>query len=123
MSYESTNNDSTKWTELLTEAVTKPGMILKAYTTFHGYSTGNQLMAMLQCEMRGLEPGPISTYPGWKAKGRQVKRGERAIVLCMPVTSKRKAEDEGADDAVFTRFIFRANWFALSRAPRGAMME
>jgi hypothetical protein len=63
--------------------------------------------------MRQIEPGPLSTYPGWKAKGRQVKRGERAIVLCMPVTSKRKAEDEGADDAVFTRFIVRANWFAL----------
>ena len=36
MRHES-NNDSTKWTELLTEAVTKPGAILKAYRAFHGY--------------------------------------------------------------------------------------
>jgi len=68
MSYESNNNDSTRWTELLTEAVTKPGMILKAYTAFHNYSTGNQLLALLQCERRQIEPGPLSTYPGWKAK-------------------------------------------------------
>jgi len=68
---------------------------------------------LIPSNLRGLEPGPISTYPGWQAKGRQVKRGERAIMLCMPVTSKRKAEDEDEDDAVFTRFIFRANWFAL----------
>ncbi|HST22188.1 MAG TPA: ArdC-like ssDNA-binding domain-containing protein [Blastocatellia bacterium] len=112
MSYES-NNDSTKWTELLTEAVTKPGMISKAYRSFHGYSIGNQMLALLQCQIRGLEPGPISTYPGWQAKGRQVKRGERAIVLCMPLTSKRKAEDQGDEDAVFVRFIYRANWFVL----------
>src|SRR6185503_19271589 len=107
------NNDSTKWTELLTEAVTKPGMISKAYHSFHGYSIGNQMMALLQCQIRGIEPGPISTYPGWKAKGRQVKRGEKAIVLCMPVTSKRKAEDEGEEDAVFVRFLYKANWFVL----------
>ncbi len=58
------NNDSTKWTELLTEAVTKPGMILKAYSAFHGYSTGNQLLALQQCQRRGLEPGPTLDLPG-----------------------------------------------------------
>ena len=113
MQHESKNNDSNKWTELLTEAVTKPGVISKAYQSFHGYSIENQMLALLQCQMRGIEPGPISTYPGWKAKGRQVKRGERAIVLCMPLTSKRKAEDKDDKDAVFVRFTYRANWFLL----------
>ena len=60
MRHES-NDDSTKWTDLLTEAVTKPGAILKAYRAFHGYSIGNQMLALLQCQMRGIEPGPIST--------------------------------------------------------------
>jgi hypothetical protein len=107
------NNDSTKWTELLTEVVTTPGLILKAYSAFHNYSTGNQLLALWQCQMRQIEPGPLSTYPGWKAKGRQVKRGEKAVVLCMPLTGKRKAEDENEKDAVFVRFTYRANWFLL----------
>src|SRR2546426_6262764 len=29
--------------------------------------------------MRGLEPGPINTFPGWQVLGRTVKRGERAL--------------------------------------------
>ncbi len=111
MRHNSNNVDSTKWTELLAEAVSKPGVISKAYRSFYGYSIGNQMIALLQCQMRKLEPGPISTYPGWKAKGRQVKRGEKAIVLCMPVTGKRKAEDKGEEDAVFVRFFYKANWF------------
>ena len=56
------------------------------------YSIGNQILALLQCQLRGLEPGPINTFPGWQALGRTVKRGERALTLCMPIT--RKARDE-----------------------------
>jgi antirestriction protein ArdC len=108
-------NAETKWSELLIQAVSVPGLILKAYSAFWGYSIGNQMLALLQCQMRGLEPGPISTYPGWKAKGRQVKRGEKAIVLCMPLTGKRKAEDQGDEDAVFVRFTYRANWFVVNQ--------
>ncbi len=52
MQPESNNSDSTKWTELLTEAVTKPGVISKAYQSFHGYSIGNQMLALLQCQLR-----------------------------------------------------------------------
>ena len=29
--------------------------------------------------MRGLQPGPINTFPKWKELGRFVKRGERAL--------------------------------------------
>ena len=54
MQHES-NNDSTKWTELLTEAVTKPGVISKAYRSFYGYSIGNQMLALLQCQIRYVE--------------------------------------------------------------------
>lgn len=30
---------------------------------------------MMQCAIRGIEPGPINTYPGRQALGRQVKKG------------------------------------------------
>ena len=53
-----------------------------AYSAFHHYSIGNQILAMVQCQMRGLEPGPINTFPGWQALGRNLKRGERALILC-----------------------------------------
>jgi antirestriction protein ArdC len=102
---------------LLESAVTEPGIISRAYSAFHGYSVSNQLLALVQCAERGISPGPISTYPGWREKGRQVRRGERAIVLCMPVTGKRAIEqaDGSEDTATFTRFIYRPNWFVLSQ--------
>src|SRR5438132_3464988 len=93
--------------DLLQKAVSEPGIISRAYTAFHGYSIGNQILALMQCAERGITPGPIATFMGWKDKGRYVRKGEKAITLCQPVTVKRPIEandgTEGAD--VFTRFI------------------
>jgi hypothetical protein len=113
------------WSALLLDAVTKPGVISDAYRRFWNYSVGNQILALFQCLIRGIEPGPIHTYLGWKELGRQVKKGEKAIVLCMPVTVKRKCEvtveasdtvdESSATDLTFTRFIHRPHWFVLSQ--------
>jgi hypothetical protein len=37
------------WAALLDEAVKKPGFIHEAYSRFHNYSLGNQLLALFQC--------------------------------------------------------------------------
>ena len=70
--------------DLLQSAVTEPGILSQAYSQFHSYSLGNQLLAMMQCHQRGIEPGPMATYPRWRELGRHVKRGEKALTLCMP---------------------------------------
>jgi hypothetical protein len=111
--------------DLLEKAVNEPGIISKAYTAFHGYSIGNQILALIQCAERGIAPGPIATFMGWKDKGRHVRKGEKAIVLCTPVTWKRKGDEPSDDDepttigagksATFTRFVFRPHWFVLSQ--------
>ena len=48
-----------------------------------------------------------------------MKRGEKAITLCMPITCKwtEKAENSDSQDAEhsFTRFIYKRNWFVLSQ--------
>lgn len=72
--HTNSTTDVPKWSSLLVEAVTKPGMIMDAYSAFHNYSIGNQILALVQCQFRGLEPGPINTFPGWQALGRIVKR-------------------------------------------------
>src|SRR4051812_14832400 len=82
--------------DLLHRAATEPGIISRAYSAFHGYSVANQMIALVQCEQRGVTPGPIATFMGWKDKGRYVRKGERAIVLCMPVTCKRKGDSDTA---------------------------
>ena len=46
-------SDQTKWSDLLQAAVTEPGLMLKAYSAFHGYSLSNQVAAMIQCQQRG----------------------------------------------------------------------
>ena len=112
--------DVPKWSSLLVEAVNQPGMIMEAYSAFHNYSIGNQILALLQCQLRGLEPGPINTFPGWQALGRTVKRGERALTLCMPIT--RKVRDEESHDneteqheRTFTSFVHKPRWFVISQ--------
>ena len=78
------SNDTThsaQWSQLLNEAVSQPGLLLEAYSAFHDYSVGNQLLALIQCKGRRLQPGPIATYPAWLAKGRQVRKGDRKSVV------------------------------------------
>ena len=111
-----------QFADLLARALTEPGIISTAYTAFHGYSLGNQILAFVQCTERGITPGPIATFMGWKDKGRFVRKGEKALVLCMPITAKRKAEDRPVTDTsddgkpeTFTRFIYRPNWLVLAQ--------
>jgi antirestriction protein ArdC len=82
-----------------------------------GVPVGNQLLAWAQCIERGIQPGPMATFPKWKELGRHVRRGERAITLCQPVVIRRSAPTEdGADDTnVFTRFTYRPRWFVLQQ--------
>jgi hypothetical protein len=101
------------WRTLLEEAASKPGSLSAAYSAFHRYSIGNQLLAMFQCAARELPLGPICTYKGWQAKGRQVQKGQRALTLCMPITVKH--EDDDGTEHVFTRFTYKKRWFVLSQ--------
>src|SRR5687768_7470584 len=112
--------DVPKWSTLLVEAVNKPGLIMEAYSAFHNYSIGNQILALVQCQLRGLEPGPINTFPGWQALGRNVKRGERALSLCMPITRKARNQETTESDnetaeRKFTSFVYKSRWFVVSQ--------
>jgi antirestriction protein ArdC len=108
---------STSFADLLRSAVTEPGVLSDAYRQFHKYSIGNQLLAWSQCLERGIQPGPMATFPRWKELGRYVRKGEKAITLCQPVTIKRTGETEdGQDDGeIFTRFVYRPHWFVLAQ--------
>ncbi len=100
---------------LLDSALTNPGTISAAYTAFHNYSFGNQLLAMAQCMAREIPLGPIATFPKWKELGRFVRKGEKAIVLCQPVTIKTKATTTDDEPGMVTRFMYRAHWFVLAQ--------
>ncbi|MDB5324508.1 MAG: hypothetical protein JWM57_77 [Phycisphaerales bacterium] len=113
------------WQQLLVDAVHRPGIISSAYTAFWNYSLGNMIWAHLQCLARGIQPGPLHTFRGWQKVNRQVRRGEKALTLIMPVTMKRKRHDAVPGDALphdksdpsatFTVFLERPFWFTLSQ--------
>jgi antirestriction protein ArdC len=107
------NSTPAQWSRLLSEAVSQPGLLLAAYSAFHQYSIGNQVLALVQCQQRNIKPGPLSTFKAWKEKGRYVRKNEKALTLCMPVTVKGK--DAMGEDERFTRFIYRPRWFVLAQ--------
>jgi len=103
--------------QLLQDAVNEPGIISSAYRAFHNYSFGNQLLAWAQCIQRGIQPGPIATFQRWKELGRYVRKGEKAITLCRPVTVKktRTAEDGTEEATSATWFVYKNYWFVLAQ--------
>ena len=106
------------WDELLGAAVNEPGTISAAYSAFHNYSVGNQMLAIWQCHMRGIQPGPLGTFKAWIDKGRAVRKGEKAIVLCQPKPFMRvEHDDDTGDDTVRSGvwFSYRPSWFVVSQ--------
>ena len=128
------DEEAPSWAQLLVDAVREPGRILAAYSAFHEYSVGNQLAAYFQCVSRGVPLGPLGTYRQWTERGRQVKRREKALWLCVPRTVKARgppkdgevvvAESVAHDDSVgvagetagsFVVFSWQPRWFVLSQ--------
>jgi hypothetical protein len=116
------NDSSTQlnFSQALETAIRTPGAIMEAYSAFHNYSIGNQILALIQCQQRGLSPGPIKTFKAWKEHGRFVKKGEHALILCMPITFKHKSDSTepgelDADDGFTTTFMFKPRWFVISQ--------
>ncbi len=115
-----TKPSNPRWSELLIEAVEAPGLILEAYSRFHGYSLGNRIAALCQCLGRRIQPGPIATLRRWNELGRSVKPGEHALSLCMPLkvrsNTPRKSKSTGdADDQTATIFVWKPRWFVLAQ--------
>jgi len=110
---ELTASKTVPWMALLDEALNKPGMLSEAYQTFHSYSMGNMMLAMTQTSPENL--GPIATFKRWKELGRNVRKGEKAICLYMPITIKDKDEETENVKAIRTGFMLRRNWFYLSQ--------
>jgi antirestriction protein ArdC len=117
--------DHASWAELLHSAVNTPGKLLAAYTAFHNYSFGNALLALEQCISRKIEPGPLNSYKGWLTLKRQVRKGEKGLCLCMPVTYKKRIAGKAAPETTEGSeesqeemrqcFVFRSYWFVLAQ--------
>lgn len=116
---ENTATPAASCLSIVQAAINQPGIIHEAYHRFHGYSLRNQLLAILQCITRGIAPGPLSTFRGWERVGRHVLRGQKAIVLCVPITHEN-ADADAIDENTKVRFVFRSRWFVLGQTEGAA---
>ncbi len=123
MQEEFVRPEKPKWATLLQEAVNTPGLVNPCYNRFHDYSISNTVWAIWQCMGRGIAPGPIAPYSRWQAMGRQVRKGEKALSMLMPVTI-HKGKGKGADRADadkadkedwLTVFVVKNRWFVLAQ--------
>lgn len=95
------------WEQLLKSAVEEPGLISQAYSTFHGYSIGNQMGVLWQCLINDVQPGPIAGYKKWKKLGRQVQKGSKALAIWIPIKWDAKVEDENGEETTEPRLTFK----------------
>lgn len=121
-----TANANLNYAAAITQALTEPGIISKAYSAFHNYSLGNQILAAMQLAERGLPLSPIASFNDWKKKGRFVRKGQTGIKMYFPVTIKRKNTDgatgEQAEAETFQTFKLLSKWFSLDQT-EGAEFE
>lgn len=69
-------------------------------------------------EIEVLEAEPIHTYAGWKERGYQVQKGEKAVAqftIWKHVTKKAKNEDEQDESKMFMQ---KASWFKFSQVQK-----
>ena len=108
--------DKANFSQLLESAVNDAGVLSTCYTTFHGFSIGNQLLAWSQCLERDIPIGPIATYKRWSELGRQVKKGQKAIALVQPVIGNKKDAVTGEKTGdTYRLFVLKNYWFVLDQ--------
>jgi len=74
---------------------------LRVMSRFHHYSFSNQLLILMQQP----EATQVAGYQRWKALGRQVRLGEKAIHILAPIVRRPKPE-EVSEDAPEARQTF-----------------
>lgn len=73
---------------------------LDFHSRFHNYSAKNSMLIYGQCP----DASHVAGYKAWQKHGRQVRKGEKGIVILAPC--KKKVEDEKTGDQAWKIFGF-----------------
>lgn len=85
---------SVNYSELLSEVLTKKGLVSQCFNTFHNYSVNNQFLLYWQLHKRGKQISPVNSYARWQALGRQVERGQEGMFIWVPMTQNVTITDK-----------------------------
>lgn len=117
------NNSGLSAEMLVRDIVENPSRIDKCYSLFHSYSILNSLALVWQIEKRGLNVGPCASFKRWSDMGGRVKKGEKALYVCVPFTIKDKFRkvkkivngEEVEQPLLFTLFTWKPCVFTLEQ--------
>lgn len=112
--------DQDRWSETAKAKMSDPGAGAE-YVAYLGdcpnlprYSFYNTLLLAAQCEDRGIPLRSVDTFKGWQARGRQVRKGEGGLWMCVhgirELTAEQRAAGERED-----YFYFKKGWFEVSQ--------
>ena len=79
---------------------------LRAISRSHHYSANNVALILAQCP----DATQVAGYRAWQGLGRQVRKGEKGLVILVPLTSRVKhegKEDGGEHDESAERVVTR----------------
>lgn len=82
------NGQRLDWNQMMLDVLEVPGGLGNTYNRFYEYSFANQFLLYLQGARE-----PVATYDRWKAMGRQVQKGEKALSILRPLMGKKQDED------------------------------
>lgn len=91
---------------------------LDFHSKFYNYSASNTMLIYGQCP----EASHVAGYKAWQKLGRQVRKGEKGIVILAPC--KKKVEDKKTGDEVWQIFGFKtATVFDISQTDGDELEE
>jgi len=76
--------------------------VLDTASQMHSYSPRNRLWLAIQAAERNMELSVVFGYRAWQAHGRQVKKGERGLLVLCPIVSRGRPEDDDDSEQVRT---------------------
>lgn len=68
----------------------------------HSYSPRNRLWLAIQAAERDMDLSVVFGYRAWQTHGRQVKKGERGLLVLCPIVSRVRPEDDADSEEVRT---------------------
>jgi len=85
---------------------------------FARHRTGWLVISIRNPEDGGSCRKPNGAAHKWKELGRYVRKGEKALVLCMPITRQRTEKDPATGEEIvhtWQSFVYKPNWFVISQ--------
>lgn len=92
---------------------------IQAMSRFHNYSFHNQMLILCQKP----DAAKVAGFMTWKKLGRHVKRGEKGIVILVPIIHRKEAENSDGKETEMVRWFRTGHVFDISQTEGDPLPE